>query len=92
MWLLDEKLPDYWKPEKSKIVVNALIENGISYVAFVVDLNCPTRWREKPWIDDIRKIAKAGLEGRLGEKWTTIISIGGEKIPIIGSERLLRAG
>ena len=91
MWLLDQRLPDHWFPAKSKIVVNAMIENGTSYVAFVVDPTYPNRWREEPWFSDIKHMAQAGIDGRGGEKWTTIVMIKGERIPIIGRERLLRA-
>jgi hypothetical protein len=91
MWLIDNKFPDYWYPLKSKIVINALNENGASYVAFVVDPAYPNRWREEPYFDDIKTIAKAGLEGRLGKKWTTLVLIGDRRIPIIDKPRLLRA-
>ena len=92
MWLLSPtQFPEYWFPAKAKIVVNTLIEHGASYVAFIVDPAYPNRWREKPYFSDIKAIAAAGIKGRLGKKWTTVISIKGEKIPVIGSERLLRA-
>lgn len=90
-WLISTSHPDYWYPAKSKIVINTLVEHGTSYVAFVVDPDYPLRWREEPWFSDIKKIAQAGIEGRLGKRWTTLICIKDEKIPIIGSERLLRA-
>ena len=90
MWLLDERLPDYWKPNKSKIVVNAMIENGTHYVAFVVDPQYPGRWREQPWFSDIKTIAQRGIDGFLGETWTTIVMIKDERIPIIGTASLVR--
>lgn len=91
MWLLDERLPDYWFPLKSKIVVNAMIENGTHYVAFIVDPSYPNRWREEPWFTDIKKIAQSGIDGTIGENWTTIVIIKDERIPIIGRERMIRA-
>ena len=91
MWLIDNKFPDYWYPAKSKIVINALVEEGRRYTAFVVDPAYPNRWKEEPYFSDIKTIARAGIEGRLGEHWTTLVLIKDERIPIIGSARLLRA-
>jgi hypothetical protein len=91
MWLIDEKFPDYWYPKTAKIVINGLNENGISYVAFVVDPAYPNRWREEPYFSDIKTIAKAGIEGRLSKKWQTLVLVGSQRIPIIGRTRLLRA-
>jgi hypothetical protein len=90
-WLIDSRYPDYWYPKTSKIIINAMVEHGKKFVAFVVDPVCPTRWREEPWFSDIKATAKAGIEGRLGEKWTTLVLIKDQRIPIIGSERMLRA-
>ena len=60
-------------------------------MAFIVDPAYPTRWREEPWFSDIKYMAKAGIEGRLDQKWTTLVMIKGQRIPIIGTERLVRA-
>jgi hypothetical protein len=97
-WLMDNKIPDYWKPSKSKIVINIVVEHGTRYLAFVVDPSYPRRWLEEPWFSDIKKLAKAGIagnekgggDGGRGGGWTTIVCIGNEKIPIIGSAALLR--
>lgn len=90
-WLIDGRHPDYWFPAKSKIVIDARIKDGTKYVVFIVDPAYPGRWREEPYFSDIKTIASAGIEGRLGERWTTLVFIKDEKIPIIGSARLLRA-
>jgi uncharacterized protein len=82
MWLLDQRLPDYWFPAKSKIVINFKLTGDNNYVGFVVDPAYPTRWREEPWFSDIKKLARAGLTGSGGQKWTTIVLIGDDKIPI----------
>lgn len=88
-WLVDEKLPHYWYPLKSKIVINTYTgEDGVSYVAFVVDPAYSTRWREQPWFNDIKRLARAGLEGE--KRWTTFVLLKGERIPIIGTPSLLR--
>ncbi len=91
MWLLGVTIPDYWYPKHSKIVVNSLTEKGVSYVAFVVDPTYPNRWREEPWFSDIKEMARIGIAGKLGKKWTTVVVIKGQKIPIVATERLLRA-
>lgn len=90
-WLRDTHIAEYWFPAKSKIVINAIIENGKKYVSFIVDPAYPNRWREEPYFSDIKAIARAGIESRLGEKWTTLVVIKDEKIPIIGTAKLLRA-
>ena len=82
-WLIDRRFPDYWYPLKSRIVISIKIEKEKSFVCFIVDPDYPLRWREEPYFSDIKKIAKIGLEGRLGKKWTTVIVIKNEQIPII---------
>lgn len=89
-WLIDNRQPDYWYPHKSKIIIDARIKHGTKYIAFIVDPAYPNRWREEPYFSDIKHIARAGIEGRLGEKWTTVVLIREERIPIIGSATLLR--
>jgi hypothetical protein len=83
MWLIDQRIPDYWFPAKAKIVINPKLDGKNAYVAFVVDPAYPNRWREEPWFSDIKKMAKAGLQGLSGQKWTTVILIADERIPIL---------
>lgn len=82
-WLIDIRHPDYWYPLKSKIIIHAVIENGSKFVNFIVDPAYPLRWREQPYFDDIKAMARAGIDGRLGEKWTTLVQIGDRRIPIL---------
>jgi hypothetical protein len=91
MWLIDEKIPDYWYPAKSKIVINPKLDGKDAYVAFVVDPSYPNRWREQPWLEDIKLIAQIGLSGRLGVKWRTVISVRGEQIPVVLEPPIKRA-
>jgi Fe-S-cluster containining protein len=91
MWMMDERIKDHWFPAKSKIVIHANVEHGAKYINFIVDPAYPLRWREEPWFSEIKHMAKRGIEGVLGEKWTTVVQVGDQHIPIIGSERLLRA-
>ena len=74
--LLDGRHPDYWYPAKAKIIVNANVDNGKKYISFVVDPGYPNRWREDPYFSDIKKIAQAGIDGRLGEHWLTLVMVG----------------
>lgn len=90
MWLLDDRVKDHWFPARAKIVINA-IPGPPKTVAFIVDPAYPGRWREEPWFSDIKAIARAGIDGTIGEKWTTIVTIKDQRIPVIGSSRLLRA-
>ena len=84
-WLIDPKIPDYWFPAKSKIVINTrVLEDGKMIINFVVDPAYPNRWREEPWFSDIKKVAKAGLPKNASrETWITIIAIKDEIIPIL---------
>jgi hypothetical protein len=81
MWLIDEKLGDYWQPNKCKIIVDVRISPK-RIVCFHVDPEYPLRWRDEPWFSDIKFIAKAGLDGRQDTRWTTIVKIKDEQIVI----------
>jgi hypothetical protein len=55
-----------------------------AYLAFVVDPAYPQRWREQPWFNDIKTLARAGMDGRLqGQKWTTVVLVGADRFPIL---------
>lgn len=81
-WLLDERFGDYWFPRLSKIVVDTKVEGEQAWVYFVVDPVVPNRWREEPWFSDIKTIARAGLVGKLGKKWTTLVLVRDQRILI----------
>jgi hypothetical protein len=88
MWLLDARIPDYWFPAKSKIVIASHLADpstgsGPAYIAFIVDPAYPNRWREEPWFSDIKTMAKAGLKGLLGQKWTSVVLVADDRIPIV---------
>jgi hypothetical protein len=83
MWLIDGRIPDYWKPDRSKIVITPHLADAHAYVGFVVDPAYPQRWREEPYFSDLKTMARAGLEGLQGQKWTTIVLIGDERIPVV---------
>jgi hypothetical protein len=83
MWLIDARIPDYWFPARSKIVISSHLKESKAYIAFVVDPAYPNRWREEPWFNDIKTMARAGIKGLLGQKWTSVVLIGDERIPIL---------
>jgi hypothetical protein len=76
-WLIDSTIPEHWYPAKSKMVLQPPIEEpGILQVH--VDPGAPARWRDEPWINDLRFLAKAGLEGWSGSQFSTMICINGK--------------
>jgi hypothetical protein len=92
MWLIDPRFADYWFPKTSKIVVDVKLHPGHpGVVSFIVDPAWPNRWRQEPWLADIKALAKAGMEGRHGVRWSTVIMIGTEKIPIVREKAIRRA-
>lgn len=80
MWLIDEKIGEHWYPKKSKIVIDVKLDPRI--VCFVVDPAYPLRWLEEPWFSDIKNIAKAGIDGRHGKTWGTVVMIKDTVIPV----------
>jgi hypothetical protein len=85
MWLNDSRIPDYWYPAKCKIVISTSTKDsqGQMVMSFIVDPSYPNRWREEPWFSDIKTMAKAGLAGTLGQRWTSIVLVGDDRIPIL---------
>jgi hypothetical protein len=80
-WLMDETFKDYWQPNKCKIVIDVKLEPQ-RIVLFVVDPDYPLRWRDEPWFSEIKTMAKAGITGRYGRRWVTIVKIKDEEIVI----------
>lgn len=84
LWVIDHRFGEYWFPARSKIVITARTNPDV--VAFVVDPDYPLRWRQAPFFQDIKEIARAGIDGRLGQTWTTVVMIGDDIIPIIAGD------
>lgn len=82
VWLTDDKFKDYWFPAKCRIMIDVRIEPQ-RVVCFHVDPDYPDRWREEPWFSEIKHIAGAGIKGRQGESWTTVVMIRDERITIV---------
>lgn len=81
-WLIDERFGDHWFPKHARIIVDHRVEGDVAVVCFVVDPNHPSRWREEPWFSDIKKVARSGLDGFRGVKWTTLVLIRDARIVI----------
>jgi hypothetical protein len=56
-WLVDDRLADVWKPDRSKIVITTG-RDGNS-MEFRCDPGSPGAWRAKPYYDEIIRVAKA---------------------------------
>jgi hypothetical protein len=83
MWLISDQIPDYWYPKLSKIVINPkLTGDKGAFVSFVVDPSYPERWRQEPWFSDIKTMALAGIEGRHGSRWVTVVMVRDQKIVV----------
>lgn len=66
----------HWYPKTAHIVIDLKVNDHGTFLAFVVDPNYPTRWREEPWFSDIKRAAREGLFGP--KKWTTVVMLRGE--------------
>ena len=77
-WLLDDSLPDYWYPARSKIIID--VSPDPVTMAFIVDPAYPARWREEPYFTDIKKWA---AEGIASGNWATCVLIKDDRIPIL---------
>jgi Fe-S-cluster containining protein len=55
LWLRDEKFPDEFKPQKSKIVFTS--EHGGGRISAHVDVSFPAAWREKKVYAELKRWA-----------------------------------
>jgi hypothetical protein len=88
-WLRNTTFGEHWYPNKAKIVIST--KDDPSLVMFIVDPAYPLRWREEPWLSDIKHIAANGHTGVTGKHWTTVVVIKDLQIPIVRGAALLRA-
>jgi hypothetical protein len=58
LWLLDERLGDEWKPNKSKMVVTA--ETNFHIVIYV-DKSVKQPWLQEPYITTLREMSAKGI-------------------------------
>lgn len=59
-WLVDERIPEEWKPEKSKIVMVA--DAARHRVTAYVDPAYPAAWKKPPYGDVFRNMMLQGLD------------------------------
>ena len=83
-WLVNEKVADYWFPQRAKIVAHMAHEDeGTLVYAFNVDQRFPNGWREEPYFGDIKRCGVGGLEGSSGFKFQTVVHVGKNKYLIL---------
>lgn len=54
-WLLNESVPDYWKPSKSKMVIYEIGDR------WIIDCDHGAKWLDEPYNSDIKRIAIEGM-------------------------------
>ena len=74
-WLVDDSLGDMWYPLRAGIVVDFTYRGDRRILRFIVDPQCPDRWREEPYRSAIRRAVATGM--RSDPKFLTVISVGG---------------
>jgi hypothetical protein len=68
MWLVNQAIPDYWAPLRSKMVLDFHHDAEMRFPVLRVHVHPkhPNRWREEPYHSDIRRMAHSGLMGVSG--------------------------
>ncbi len=56
LWMTDARLPDGWKPERSKLVLS--IDPRTRFLNVQVDPGSPNAWRGEPYLSQLRGFAK----------------------------------
>lgn len=79
LWLMNGSLKDYWFPARAKIVI--AVRSDPPSLAFIVDPAYPRRWREQPYLADIKTLARAGIDGT--PHYRTVVMIADQTIPIV---------
>ncbi len=51
-WLTHPEMADYWKPDRSRMVVTA--QEGWSLISILVDAGYPDAWRKHPYYADLK--------------------------------------
>ena len=60
-WMVDAKLPDDWKPDRSKFT---LAVNAGGHITAFVDPGLPGAWRQSPYYETFRRWAAEGVRAR----------------------------
>jgi hypothetical protein len=83
--MTDANVPDAWKPDHSRIVLTIFPGNGFLYAQ--VDPGAPQAWRQTPYYDDLRRMAK-----RLNEQGRHVIVFVGDVATLIMPEEAVPLG
>jgi hypothetical protein len=78
LWLMNEKLDQYWKPNKSKMVLTTS-QDGIEIRC---DPGFPDAWRREPFRSEINEWALSGETEDI-----TVVVIVGQKLTLVTSDR-----
>jgi hypothetical protein len=78
LWLVDERLEQHWKPNRSKLVLTTS-EDGIEIRC---DPGFPDAWRKEPFRSEIRQWAVSGETFDM-----TVVVITGQKLILVTPER-----
>jgi hypothetical protein len=77
-WLVDDQLDQYWKPNKSKLVLTTS-EDGIEIRC---DPGFPDAWRKEPFRSEIRQWAVSGETLDM-----TVVVMSGQKLILVTPDR-----
>jgi len=83
-WLLGH-MSDKWFPKRAGMVIKAFhkVHGGQTQMTIVVDPRAPNKWREQPFLDDIRRLAHLGLSGEYDFDFQTVVRIGRHRYLIL---------
>lgn len=62
LWMTDGRMPDHWKPERSKIVMSVFPSTG--FIHAQVDPGAPQAWRKEPYLTELQRFAADLLKER----------------------------
>jgi len=64
LWLVSVRVPEYWKPLRSKMVLGMGRDaDNKEVLSIYVDDSCPDRWKEEPYISDISEWVRQSGNG-----------------------------
>jgi hypothetical protein len=72
-WLVDKRLDDKWKPDRSKMIVHHNWKDGTLFRRIFVDASYPSKWREEPYYSDVKNMSRAGLTLGKENEFTTMV-------------------
>lgn len=79
LWLV-KPIPDYWRPEVSKIVPHTTVDGTLF---FECDSRFPNRWREEPYLSNIRAATIERLN--ISSDLATYVACGDRRFMVLSS-------